>query len=138
MFIMGPSAESARPTCASRGVDDGEFDLLVVGAQVDEQAENFVHHGSSAGVRAVDFVDDQDGHQAVLEGLLHDEPGLGHRSFGRVHDQQRPVHHVQDALDFSREVHVAGRVHDVDGAVPELDRGVFGENGDTAPIYSCY
>ena len=65
--------------------------------------------------------------------LPGDEPGLRHGPFGRVHQDQHPVHHPQDPLDLAAEVGVARGIHDVDlGAVPAHGR-VLGEDGD-APL----
>ena len=57
--------------------------------------------------------------------------GIG--PFGRVHQDQHPVHHPQDPLDLAPEVGVARGIHDVDlGAVPPHG-GVLGQDGD-APL----
>ena len=58
--------------------------------------------------------------------------GLGHRAFIRIDEQQHGIRHGQHALDFSREVRVAGGVDDVDEVAAPLDGAVFGANGDAA------
>ena len=67
-----------------------------------------------------------------LERFRHHEFGLRQRAFGRVHQHQGAVHHVEDALDLAAEIGVAGRVDDVDAGVLPLHRGGLGQNGDAA------
>ena len=51
-------------------------------------------------------------------------------TFGRVHEQQDRVDHVEAAFDLAAEVGVAGGVDDVEAYAIEVDRGLLGENGD--------
>jgi hypothetical protein len=113
-----------------RGVDGGEIELLLGGAQAVEQVEGLVHHPVRTRARAIDLVDHDDGLEAHLERLLGDEAGLRHRAVQRVHEQQHRVDHGQNALDFAAEVGVAGRVHDVDAVVLPGDGGVLREDRD--------
>src|SRR5205085_11692067 len=69
---------------------------------------------------------------AVLVGLTPDGLRLGLDSGDAVEDGDRAVEHAKAALDLHREVHVAGRVYDVDavlcaGALPEAGRGGRGD-----------
>ena len=87
--------------------------------------------------RPVDLVDDHDGPQTAGERLAQHEPRLRHDAFGRVHQQEAAVGHLEDALDFAAEVGVAGRVDEVDAiglAVrrQEADGAVLAQNGDAA------
>ncbi len=59
--------------------------------------------------------------------------GLGHGAFGRVHQQERPVHHLEYAFHLAAEVGVAGRVHDVDAHSLIRKPAVLAGNGD-APL----
>ena len=54
------------------------------------------------------------------------------RSLGGVHQNQRPIHHVEDAFDLAAEIGVAGGVDDVDPGVLPDQRGRLGEDGDAA------
>ena len=72
------------------------------------------------------------GFKPDLQRLGDDELGLRQRAFGRVHQHQRAVHHVENALDLAAEVGVARRIDDVDARVLPLHRGSLGENGDAA------
>ena len=106
--------------------------MLVGGVERGEQVEHLVDDFVGAGVGAVDLVDDDDGLEAHLQRLRHHELGLRQRAFGGVHQHQRAVHHVEDALDLAAEVGVARRIDDIDAGVLPHDRGRLGENGDAA------
>ena len=81
---------------------------------------------------AVHLVDEADARHAVLVGLaphgfrlrLHTRDGVEHGD-GAIEDAQR-------ALDFNREVDVAGRVDDVDAVLFPETRRRGGRNGDAA------
>ena len=120
------------PALLGRAVQDREVELLVGGVERGEQVEHLVQHFVGARVGAVHLVDDDDGAQAHAQRLRHHELGLRQRPFGGVHQNQRAVHHVEDALHLAAEVGVAGRVDDVDARVVPDDRGRLGENGDAA------
>ena len=119
------------------GVEHGQVDLRVIGAEVDQQAEGFVHHLGDAGVGTVDLVDHHDDGKATLQGLAQHEAGLRQGAFARVDQQQRCVHHGQRPLHLAAEVGVTGGVHHVDGDVvltgPGDDHGgVLRQDGDPA------
>jgi hypothetical protein len=90
------------------GEDAAEVQLLVGGAQLDEQVEDRVLGPHGAGAGAVDLVDDHDGPEAQGQGLAGDELGLGHGAVEGVHHQQHGIHHAQHPLHFAAEVGVAG------------------------------
>ncbi len=112
------------------GVEHREIQLVLGGVQVDEQVVDFVQDLLDAPVRAVDLVDDHDGREPLLQGLPQDEPGLGERPFGGVHQEHDPVHHVQGALHFAAEIGVARRVDDIDLDALVGDGHVLGHDGD--------
>jgi hypothetical protein len=115
-----------------RGVHHREVELLVGGAELVEQVEGLVQHPVGARAGAVDLVDDDDGLQALREGLARDEARLRHRPVHRVHQQQHRVHHGQHALNLAAEVGMTRGIHDVDAVIVPADRGVLGEDGDAA------
>jgi hypothetical protein len=117
---------------AGHGVEDGEVELLVGGAEVGHEVEGEVHDLFRAGVLAVCLVYDDDGLEAELYGLAQHEPGLGHGAFRGVDQQQAAVDHAEDALDLAAEVRVAWGVDYVDLDAPVLDGGVLGQDGDAA------
>ena len=118
---------------AARGIKERSVELLVGGLQIDEQPQHLVVHPERLGVGAVDLVDRDDRPEAQRQRLPGDEPGLRHRPLRRIHQDQHPVHHAQDALDLAAEIRVAGGVHDVDlGSLP-AHRRVLGQDGD-APL----
>ena len=59
-------------------------------------------------VRTVDLVDRHDRTQADLQRLGDDEFRLRHRSLGGIDEHDRTIHHVEDALDLTAEIGVAG------------------------------
>ena len=82
------------------------------------------------GVITVDLVDDDDRLEAVLEGLLEHELGLGLRAAEGVHHEEHAVHHLHDALHLAAEVGVTRSVDDIDVVVVPLEGGVLGLDGD--------
>ena len=120
------------PALLGRAVEDREIELLVAGVERGEQVEHFVDDFDRPGVGAVHLVDDDDGLEPHLERLGDHELGLRQRTFGGVHQHQRAVDHVEDALHLAAEIGVAGRVDDVDtGALPD-HRGRLGQDSDAA------
>ena len=85
-----------------------------------------------AGVRPVDLVDDHDRLETRGERLLEDEPRLRQRAFGGIHQDERAVGHLQDALDLAPEVGVAGRVDQVHLHIADADAAVLRQNRDAA------
>ena len=114
------------------GVDHREVELLVGRAEVVEEVEHLVHDPVGACARAVDLVDDDNGLQAVLECLLGDEPGLGHRPVDGVDEEEHGVNHREHALHLAAEVGVARGVDDVDPVVLPVDCGVLRQDGDSS------
>ena len=82
------------------------------------------------GMSAIDLVDHDDDPEPDLERLAQHEPGLRHRAFGRINQQQASIGHVEDTLDFPAEVRMPGGVDDVDGHVAVPDRRVLGQDRD--------
>ena len=115
-----------------RGVDDREVELLVSRAEVVEEVEHLIHDPVRAGAGTVNLVDYDNGLQAVLECLLGNESGLGHRSVNRVHQEEDGVDHREHALHLAAEVGVARGVDDVDPVVLPVDCGVLREDGDSS------
>ena len=58
----------------------------------------------------------------VAVGLAPDRLGLRLDAGDRIEDGDRAVEHAQAALDLDREVHVPGRVDDVDPVAAPLGR----------------
>ena len=88
-------------------VEDREVELLLVGAEVDEEAVDLVEHLGRARVGAVDLVEADDGLEARLERLAEHEARLRQRALGGVDQQQHAVDHRERALDLAAEVGVA-------------------------------
>ena len=64
--------------------------------------------------------------------LGEDEAGLRQRTFRGIDQEERPVHHLEGALDLAAEVRVPRRIDDVDLVALVRDRGVLGQDGDPA------
>ena len=120
------------------GVDDGEVELFVGGAEAVEEVEGFVQHPVGPRTGAVDFVDNDDGVQPHVEGFLGDEAGLRHGAVHGIHQEEDAVHHGEDALDFTPEVGVSGGIYDVDLVVFPADSGVFRHDGDAAFAFEVH
>ena len=74
-------------TGTGRGVYNRELQLFIIGFQLDEQVQHFVHHFRGALVRAVDLIDDHDGLQMFLQRLTQHIFCLGHGAFVGVYQQ---------------------------------------------------
>ena len=122
----------------ARGVNDGEVELFVGGAEAVKEVKGFVQYPVGTRAGAVDFVDDDDGMQSHVEGFLGDEAGLWHRAIHGVHQQENAVNHGEDALDFAAEVGVSGGIDDVDLVVFPADGGVFRHDGDAAFAFEVH
>ena len=119
-----------RPTRARVRVEDRELDLVLVGAEIDEELVHLVDDLGDARVGSVDLVDDEDHGKVRFERLAQHETRLRERAFTRVDEQQHTVDHRERALDLSAEVGVTGRVDDVEDHVAVANRRVLGENRD--------
>ena len=108
------------------------IELGVGCAEVHQQLERLVNHLIDPRIRPVDLVDDDDNRKVKLERLAQYKPGLGHRAFGRIDQQQHPVDHLEHPLDLSAEVGVSGGVNNVDLYAFVLGGGIFRKNGDPA------
>ena len=75
------------------------------------------------GAGAIELVDEAEARHAVAIGLAPDGLGLRLDTGHAVEDDDRAVEHAQAPLDLDREVHVPGRIDDVDTMVaPERRR----------------
>lgn len=123
------------PAVTAGTVEDREIELFVGGVEIGEEVEDFVDDFVCPGIRTVDLVDRNDRTQADLERLADDKFGLRHRAFGSVDENDRAVHHRENALDFTAKIGVAGSVDDVDARVLPDDRGRLGKNGNAALLF---
>ena len=84
------------------------------------------------GAGAVELVDEADARHAVAVGLAPDRLGLGLDAGHAVEDDDRAVEDAQAALDLDREVHVPGRIDDVDSMIVPEARRSRGSDRDAA------
>ncbi len=120
------------PALEAGAVEHREVELLVVGAQLDEEVEGLVQRARRIGVGPVGLVDDDDGPQPEAERPHEHVARLRHGALVGVDQQQHRVDHAEHALDLAAEVGVAGRVDDVDQVVLPLHGAVLGADGDAA------
>ena len=114
LFLLVLVEVADDPALEAGAVEHGEVELLVGGAQLDEEVEGLVEGAVRVGVGPVGLVDDDDGPQAEAQRPHEHVAGLRHGAFVGVHQQQHRVDHAEHALDLAGEVGVAGRVDDVD------------------------
>ena len=108
---------------------DRDLDRHCVGA---EAVVDRLDTAPKVGAGAVELVDEADARHAVAVGLAPDRLGLGLDAGNAVEDDDRAVEHAQAALDLDGEVHVPGRIDDVDAMIaPERGRR-RGRDGDAA------
>ena len=117
-------------------------DALEVGLGPDRQLDRHrmraeaVDHRLDAALEvradAVHLVDVRDARDLVLVGLAPDGLGLRLYTSDGVEQRDCTVEHAQRALDLDREVHVAGRIDDVDPVVGPLAGGRGRRDRDAA------
>jgi len=112
--------------------NDRKFQLIVIGAEFDEQFQHLVDDIDGTGRVAVDLVDDDDRFDFGFQGFFQHEPGLGHRAFKSVDDQNDAVDHVHDPFDFAAEIGMTGRIQNIDPVSHIIDGGILGKDGDAA------
>ena len=122
---LGESAETASEQVR-------EIALIVIGAELDEQIQHLVHSRLGIHPGTVDFVDEHDRAQTLLQCLLQHESRLGHRPLVGVDNQQTAIHHSEHPLHFTAEIGVTRGVNNVDAGVVVIDSRVFRQNGDAA------
>ncbi len=98
---------------------------------------NLFPHPLRLGAGQVDFVDDGQNLQARVDRQISIRKGLRLDALGRVHHQHGPLARGEGTGDFVVEVHVAGRVDQVEDVVPPVFRVVqqrdgVGLDGDAA------
>ena len=104
---------------------DRDLERHRVGAQA---VPDHVHVAPEVGAGAVELVDEAETRHPVAIRLSPDRLGLRLDAGHAVEDHDRAVEHAQAALDLDREVHVSGRVDNVDAVVgPEAGRGSGGD-----------
>ena len=87
-----------------------------------------VHVAPEVGARPVELVDEADPGHAVPVCLAPDRLGLGLDTRHAVEHDHRAIEDAQAPLDFHREVHVPGRIDNVDAViVPRAGRGSRGD-----------
>ena len=114
------------------GVEHRKIELVLGGVEIDKQIVDFIEDGSGTGVGTIDFIQNDDRRKLRLQGFLQDVARLGQRSFAGVDQEEHAVHHAQGALDFTAEIAVAGRIHDIDARVVIEERCILGQDGDAA------
>ena len=94
---------------ADRDLDRHGLHAQALGDHVDVAPE--------VGAGAVELVDEADARHAVAVGLAPDRLGLGLDAGHAVEDHDRAVEHAQAALHLDGEVHVPGRIDNVDAVI---------------------
>ena len=102
--LVDPDAHLGRGRDRARGVDPDDVLDLLLGAL-----------GLGAG--QVDLVQDRDDLEPRVRGEVRVREGLGLDPLARVHHQERPLAGGERARDLVGEVHVAGRVDEVEDVV---------------------
>ena len=106
-------------------VEDREVQLRVACLQIHEQFIYLIDNFIDPGVLLIDLVDQQDRHDALLQGFLEHEPCLRHGSLTGIHEQNHRIHGAHDAFDLRAEIRVPRRVDDVDLRIPVHDGAVL-------------
>ena len=93
-----------------------------------EAVDHRLHRVEEVGADAIHLVDERDPRHGVLVGLAPDGLGLRLDAGDGVEHGDRAIEHAQRPLHLDGEVHVPGRIDDVDSkALPERGRGGGGD-----------
>jgi len=119
-------------------VDDAAEVLLLADRQLHrhrvgaEAVDHRLDGGEEVRAGAVHLVDERDARDLVAVGLAPDRLGLRLDARDGVEDGDRAVEHAQAALHLDGEVHVPGRIDDVDAVILPLRRRGGGRDRDPA------
>ena len=122
---------SHRDALSGNSVKNWEVQLIVVSFQIHEQLVYFVHNFVDSRVLLVDFVDEQNRVQSLLQRLVQHETGLRHRTFAGVYQKDNGIYGFHDTFYLGAEVRVSRGVHDVDFVILVHDGTVLGINGNS-------
>ena len=70
---------------------------------------------------AVDLVNDNDGHQILLQSLAQHKARLCLRPLKSVHNKEDSIHHLHDAFHFTAKIGVTGSINDIDRITIPMD-----------------
>src|SRR5579875_324630 len=113
-------------------VKDGKVKLLFGGVKINEEIVDLIEHFLRSCVRAVNLIDYDDRWKLGFERLAQDVAGLRQRPLAGVNQEQHTVHQPHRAINFTSEIAVARRIHDVDLDPAIKNGGVLGKNRDPA------
>ena len=111
-------------------VQQGKLKLFFGSAQIDEQIIYFIQNRLWPGIRTIDLVDNHDNLKPGRQSLFKDKPGLGQRTFRRIHQQNSSVRHGERPFHFSAEIGMTGGINNVDADALPHDRAVLGRDGN--------
>ena len=104
---------------------NGEVELILLGAEVDEQINDFVNDFCGARVGSVDLIDNNEYFLLERKSLLKDKACLGHTALERIDEQKHAVDHHEYTLDLAAEIGMAGSVNDIDFHAVIVDGGIL-------------
>ena len=111
-------------------IDNGEFQLILISIQLDEEVQHLVHNLLHALVGTVDFIDNHDGLQMCLQGLAQHVFGLGHRALIGINQKQHAINHVQHALHLAAKIGMARGIQNINLHAIMHNSGIFGQNSN--------
>ena len=117
-------------TFQSGCVNNRKIQLFIGRAEAIEKIKSLVNDPIRTGAIAIDFIDNNHGHETLGKGLFRDEASLRHRTFDGVDQQQHAIHHGQDAFNLTTEIGVSRCIHDIDEVVVPFDRRILRQNCD--------
>ena len=129
--VLGQIRRGEPPKTTAKEV--GEITLVIISPQFQEEIQHLVHRRIRHGLGPVNFVDEDNGPQALLQSLFKDKAGLRHGAFVGIHHQQTAIHHAQHPLHLPAKVRVTRGVHDVNAGLSVVHRSVLGQDRD-APL----
>ena len=121
---------SRRVAILRAGVNVRKVQLLIRGAQGDEQLEHLIQNPIRPRMIAVNFIDHHNRLRARFQRLAQHKASLRLRPLLRIHEQQHAINHTERPLHLAAKIRVPRRVHDIHVMPAILKRRIFRLNRD--------
>src|SRR6185437_12574225 len=125
---------AVEPAVLPAAVERREIQLFFRCVEIEEKLKNCVMDLVRTAVRFVHLIDNDNGLQVKVQGLLQYEAGLGHRPLESIDKEKDAIGHFQHALDFTHKIRVTRSIDNVDLGALILDGSILAEDRD-APFF---
>ena len=102
-----------RNTVTRRGINYGKFKLFIACTKLNKQTQNLIHDLIRTCARTINLVDNDYRNLIKFKSFPENEPRLRHTAFKRIYEKQNAVYHLENALNLTAEIGMAGSVNDI-------------------------